>query len=315
MGLIANPKVTIEMVLGTVGWSDSHYYNSVVNVNDPGLYNAAKALAAARASCLGGNIEISLVKMSQDTISRDVNYLKTADLPATSPAGNPPANSGYSGGPNYPGVTPSTTWLYQSPHLSWPIKLLDANNNQIAISYLAGMPQNAGQFGPGPLQGSGNTAGFYLAKYAQYLVDGPWGAASRTFPAGAFNLATSTPITAITYVPAAGTVPPQLQFAVVAAGATSTIAPGVWIRVGGMKYKIPQTKLRLNGSYQVVSYNAGVASVYVPRLNAVPVPFTAFGYMQCATYQLQDYVGYTLDPITHRKRGRVGITARGRRSA
>lgn len=309
MALIPNVKVTMEFAMGAVGWSESHIYNGT-NVNDVGLYAAMKALAKARTQALGGNASFQLVKASQEQVNRDVTYLKRPDVPI------PRAGADYLLGPEYPFAT-ATTWTFQSPHLSWPIKLNDANQNQLAITYCAGMPGSTGQFGPGPYDVNAVASpGGFLDLYAKYLVAGGlWGVASRGWPLGIFDEPHSFSMTAPpAYVPAAGAVPAQIQFTLPAILNGVTIKPGVWIRVGGLKYNAPQNRLRLNGSYQIISYVTNTATVNVPRLRADP-RFASNGYVQAAVYAFQPYQGYTLDNITHRKRGRVASSPAGRRSS
>ena len=314
MGLLANIKVTMEFIQGITGWSESHFYSGVdIALNDPALIADATALAYARAGCLGGDVIIDLVKMSQDNLNRDVAYLKPAAIPQTNPPGNPSSNLGYSNGPTYPDGA-SSLWSFQSPHLSWPLKLTDNNNNQIAIVYLAGMPASKKQFGPGPLQSTGQTAAYYLNNYGTYLATGnKWGALSRAWPAGVFDLASSTPGDALpTYLPAAGPAPARLVFSFPLAGPTADLETYDWIRVGGVNYTTPQTRLRLNGSYQIIGFGPGTVIVAAPRVLTAPT-FTSFGYYQGADYKFAPYQGYTLDNLTHRKRGRVISAPRGRR--
>ena len=155
-----NPKVTMEFYYGQTGWSESLLYTSPVAVNNPTLYADALALVTARAIALdGANAVVALVKMSIENVNRDVAYLAAGDLPQ-------PTGGSYAGGP-----PSNATWIWQSPQLSWPIKFLDTNNNQVAIHYLAGMPATINQTGPGPYQvGSGSTPGSFLQKYAKYVI-------------------------------------------------------------------------------------------------------------------------------------------------
>lgn len=307
MGAVPNVKVTMQFALGSVGWTESHLYVGA-NINDAAVYTDMLALAAARVNCLGGNVRFLLVKASQEQVNRDVRYLKRGDIPL-------PTGGTYSGGP---GAIGGGIWSWQTPHVSWPLKLTDNNANQLAITYLAGMPAAINQIGPGPYDVSnGSTPGGKIQLYADYLVSGgKWGVAGRGWPAGNFTLATSTPMTALpTSQPSQGPVPATISFTVPSPVNGVALVPGVWIRVGGLKYVAPQKRLRLNGTYQVYSYAAGVATVLVPRLRAGPV-FTpgAFGYMQAAAYAFYPYQAYTIDDITHKKRGRVVSSPAGRRS-
>lgn len=308
MGAIPNPKVTMEFSLGTTGWQESHTYANNVAVSDPNLYDAMKELAKQRTQCLGGNVKIELVKASQEQINRDVAYLEREDIPLPNP------DADYPMGPSFP--PRNTFWTYQTPQVSWPLKLTDAFQNQIAITYLAGMPASTFQSGSGPYDvsaGGSSIPGAYLTKYAKYLVRGPWGVAARTWPAGPFTAATAQPMTAVPiYVPAVGGVPAMLKFGFTQPLSGVPLVPGSWIRVGGMKYTSPQ-RIRLNGSWQVFNVAAGVVTVLAPRVKADP-NFASIGYGQAASYAFQDYIGYTLDNITHKKRGRVASSPAGRQS-
>lgn len=300
---IEQPRVTMEFADGQVSWSESHYYNGTPSaLTDPALLAAMAVLCKKRAECLEGGVQFLACKVSLDTINRDVNYLTPPGLPV-------PNAAGYYAGSPQANVSPG--WTFQSPHLSWPIKMVDDNNSQIAIVYVAGMPASITQNGPGPYQATAQTPGSYLASYANQLQVGPWGAAARKWPAP-LTSGNSTPITAFTYIPASASAPTQLQFTVAAAGNTASLAPGVWVRIGGMKYTTPQGRIRLNGSYQVTNYFAGVATVNVPRVKIGPA-VSAFGYMQSASYVFSKYVSFTLNNITHRKRGGSVGKPRGRR--
>jgi hypothetical protein len=306
MGVLGNPKVTMQFTYGTTGWSESHYYFSAVSVTNTALYNNALALIESRVRALDGEYGVvTQVKFSQDNINRDVGYLLTSDLPQ-------PTNKQYSGGPS----SAVATWNWQSPHLSWPIKLQDENNNQLAISYIAGMPAQYQQTGPSPYNVASNTPpGFFLSQYAEYLIGGVWGTASRTWPSDTLTAANSTVMTApVTYTPATGFTPPSLTFTVAQAGIGGPIVPGGYIRVGGLKYVAAQNRLRLNGTYLVATYAAGLATVYVPRLHAAP-QFNSLGWVQAATTTFSAYDDYVLDNQTHRKRGRVIAQPRGRRAS
>lgn len=309
MAAIPNVKVTMDFVYGSIGWSESHIYStSPITVDNAQLYKDAKNLVAARSQCLSGHVKFLQCKFSQEQINRDVAYLKTADLPA-------PATNGYSGGPQ--DLAFSTVWAFQTPHVSWPMKLNDNFQNQLAIVYLAGMPASSGQTGPGPYDCTTVTPGFFLQKYGDYLITGsPWGVASRTWPVGPFTLDTSTPMTAPpTTNPATATAPTTINFTMPATVGGVNIVPGTWIRVGGLKYTTAQNRLRLNGTYQVFQYTGGVATCFVPRLRSGPVFGTNPGYVQAARYAFEGYSAYTLDNITHRKRGRAALQARGRQSS
>lgn len=298
----------MEFALGAVGWTESHIYSGL-DINVQAVYDDMKALALARTNCLGSNVDIKLVKASQEQVNRDVRYLKRGDIPK-------PTTNGYFLGPALIG---GGNWAWQSPHLSWPLKLTDNNQNQLAITYISGMPAQVNQINSGPYDVSaGAPPGQFVAAYANYLIaGGKWGVAGRGWPAGPFDLAHSTPMTAIpTTSPAAGALPATISFTVPSPVNGVNLVAGTWIRVGGLKYSAPQKRLRLNGSYQVYSYNAGVATCLIPRLRAGPV-FTpgAFGYMQAAVYAFYPYQAYTIDDITHKKRGRVVSSPAGRRSS
>ena len=88
--------------------------------------------------------------------------------------------------------------------------------------------------------------------------------------------------------------------------------PGEFIRVGGLKYNSPQNRLRLNGTYQVASVSGNIVVVNAPRIRTNPF-FSTMGYYQAATYSVAPYIDYKIDNITHRKRGRVIGSPRGRR--
>ena len=144
MANIPNPKVTMEFALGSVGWQESHYYVTNVAVDNTTLYAAMKELVAHRVLCLGGNVAVLLVKASQEQLNRDVSYLRRGDIPVAPESGGYPGTS-----PSYPTTGGSGVWAFQSPHVSWPLKLVDDNQNQLAITYLAGMPASKGQRGRG----------------------------------------------------------------------------------------------------------------------------------------------------------------------
>jgi len=298
----------MEFAMGSVGWQEAHVYASNVSVDNPQLYKEMVNLINKRVVCLGGNVVVKVVKASQEQLNRDVAYLKRSDIPVAT-------NSGFPSGPNYPNNT--SNWAFQSPHLSWPIKFSDAFQNGLAITYIAGMPAVVKQNGPGPyevLPGAPVTAGSYLAIYAEYMISGPWGVASRTWPAGPFTAATGQPMTGIpVYHPATATSPPKIDFPITMPLSGIALTPGGWIRVGGLKYTSPQ-RIRLNGSYQAFNVGAGIITVLAPRVKVDP-NFASIGYAQAATYAFEQYTRYTFDDITHRKRGRVVSSPAGRRSS
>ncbi|MGA9671063.1 MAG: hypothetical protein WBQ94_17770, partial [Terracidiphilus sp.] len=82
MGVLANIKCTMEFVYGTTGWSESHFYvGTALGYTQP-VYTDFLALCQARAQCLDPvNATFALGKMSADNITRDVIYIKRADLP------------------------------------------------------------------------------------------------------------------------------------------------------------------------------------------------------------------------------------------
>lgn len=315
MANLPNPRCTMTFTLGKTTWSESHVYASNTAVTDLTLQAAALNLITARVQCLGSNVQVNQVRVSQEQINRDVWYLPRPSIPM-------PTATGYSGGPFYPG---SATYTFQSPHLSWPIKFTDNNQNSIAITYIAGMPALAAQNGPGPFDvtaGASFTAGYFLAKYATYLtMNSPWGAASRTWPAGAFTAATGIAMLGFPSITLrTASQPTLIAFNVPTPTPPASLIPGQFIRVGGLKYNTAQNRLRLNGTYQILQISTATApatglilTCAIPRLNG-PVLFTSFGYYQAATYTFAAYNGYTLDNMTHRKRGGSEFSPRGRRS-
>ena len=312
MANIPNPKVTMEFALGSVGWQESHYYVTNVAVDNTTLYAAMKELVAHRVLCLGGNVAVLLVKASQEQLNRDVSYLRRGDIPVAPESGGYPGTS-----PSYPTTGGSGVWAFQSPHVSWPLKLVDDNQNQLAITYLAGMPASKGQRGQGPFDVYPNERmpGAYIDSYGTYLVGSEkWGVAGRDWPDGAFVLGESTLMTAKPiYVAPTIENPPQIQFTLPNPIRGGALSPGVWIRVGGLKFNSPQ-RIRLNGSYQVVEYAEGKATVNVPRLKADP-QFLNAGWAQAATYTFFKYKSYTINNLTHKKRGRVVSSPAGRVSS
>jgi hypothetical protein len=299
-------RVRMNFQSGNVGWSESHFLNGITDITGVPCYTAMLNLAYARAKLLDGATALMIyVVASLEGISRDVRYLAAADLPI-------PSGGVYNGGNS----SLQNGWGFLSPHVSWPIKLLDANENEICISYVAGYLTATSATGPGPYQSTGKLPGNALTTYADFLATGPYGAASRVWPVGVQTPTNSTVMTGQpTYTPAAGSVPPILTFNVTNPGVGGTVIPGGYFRVWGLKYSAPQNRLRLNGTYQAQTVTGTAVTAYVPRLRAAPTFGLSPGYVQASGYAIQDYSSFTLDPMTHRKRGVGSDRPRGRRSS
>ncbi len=299
-------KTTMFFTDGTVGWTESHFYNSIVALTSPVLYAAAKALCLARVKCLDGKFaKLTDCRLSIDNVNRDSVHLKTTDIPV-------PTASGYSGGPN----PSSTNWTYQTPQVSWPILFDTSIVTTDSIVYIAGMPASTTQTGPGPFDDpSPPVAGTYLQGYADFLVAGPWGAQARTWPVGAQTALNSIPLSAPTMWGAAtASVPNTLTFTVGAWPGGIPPVQGQYIRLGGSKWTSILKRQRYNASYPVLNASATTVTVATPRITIAPA-WTIPGYIQVNIWTVASYVASSLRNLTHHKRGRPTYSPRGRQSA
>lgn len=303
MGVVANPKFTMEFTYGQIGWTESHYYLTTPPLTDSTLNAAGIALANARVQCLDGvNGKLTGMKLSVDNVNRDVYKYGNAAVPQ-------PGASGYAGGPVVDGIV----WTWQSPQVSWPINIETQNATSESITYIAGMPAATDQTGPGPLDvGTAPSPYTYLGIYGRALINGPWGALSRTWPTPTITPGNSTAMGAVpTYLPATATNPATFALSLTPVMAGGTAVPGSYIRLGGLKWTGGVKRQRFNGTYQVTAIVGGLITVAAPRAY-VPVNFTSSGYAQLSTVTVQDYLSFTVDNITHRKRGRPFDLPRGR---
>lgn len=301
--VVPNPKVTMEFDLGTQGWTESHFYTSVVPLTDNGLYDAMVSLVQARCAALDGRYaQLVACKASLDNVNRDVIDLDQGDIPV-------PGGTGYPKGP-----PPSSTavWTYNGYMSAWPCKMNTTNPTTNPLIYITIGSIPSTQTGRLATDSPGNNVAFYIDRYMAELTGGNWGALGRTFLVPGVTYAPTT----ITYHAAAGAVPTQLYFNLAAPGPAPTVFPvGSYFELQGAVYNSPQKRLRLNGTYTVAAYDqtSGILKANVPRLLADP-NFMSYGGVTPATAAVFPYRSYTIRPLTHKKRGRPLDAARGRRS-
>ena len=299
---VANPKVTMEFDMQPQGWTESHFYTSVVPITDVGLYAAMLSLCVARTAALDGRYaQLVACKASIDNVNRDVNNVLTQDLPARNSGGDYPL------GPPFTG----SIWTYNGPQSAWPVKLQTSQTTTNPLVYITIGSLPSTQTGRGPQDAPGLNVLFAINRYLSELTGGNWGALGRTFtvPGVTYTL------TAIAYVPAAGAVPAQLEFTTLAPfPAASVFPPGSFVALNGATYTTAQNRLRLNGTYTVQAYNptTGVVTVNVPRLRSAPT-FGLFGGLTPASAAVFPYAAGIVRNLTHRKRGRPLDAARGRK--
>lgn len=301
--VVPNPKVTLVINDDIQGWTESHFYTASVPLSDNGLYLAAKDLARWRVVCLDGvHARLVDVRMSLDNVNHDSKHLDPIDLPV------PSDTTGYfaQGGPN---ASLSSSWSYQTSQVSWPIIMGTSQNTTNPILYIAGMPASDNQIGPLPADVSAPPSPFaYLQTYANYLITASkWGALARVWSNTSY-LVTVAPI----FTPGAGGTPNTLTFSLAGAPVSTIFPIGSYVRLQGATYTTPQRRIRLNGTYTVLEYTAGVLTVAVPRLLLAPTWF-AFGAINPSTPGVIPYTNATYRKITHKKRGHPLYVARGRR--
>jgi hypothetical protein len=300
--VVPNPKITMDMNSGPNGWSESHFWNSAVPLNNATLVAAALTLCKARCKALDGvNAYLFAARISLDDVNRDSNPVDIDSI-----VRDPIHGYAALGGPD-----PSNTasWAYQTPQVSWQVNLETNSPTCNTTLYMAGMPASVTQSGPMPTQDTPPTVASYLASYLSPLVTGGWGALGRDWSDPTYQL------TGITFTPAAGATPSQLNFAFALPYPTPSAFPvGDYYRMQGTVYTSPQKRLRLNGTYTVAAYNptTGILTANVPRVLVAPV-FTGYGTLQAAEGAVFQYTTWNYRPITHRKRGRAFGGGRGRR--
>ena len=255
-----------------------------------------------RVAALDGRYaQLVACKASLDNVNRDVIDVNQADIPTPSPT------TGYATGPP-PGTT---VWTYNGYMSAWPCKMNSTNPTTNPLVYVTIGSIPSAQVGRLATNAPGNNVAVYIAKYMAELTGGNWGALGRTFLVPGITYV----VTATAYHAAAGAVPAQLSFTLAGPPPVGTALPiGSYIELSGSTYNSPQKRLRLNGTYTINSYNptTGVVIVNVPRLIVDP-GFVTFGGITPATAAVFPYTGYTIRPLTHRKRGRPLDAARGRR--
>jgi len=293
----------MEFDMGSQGWTESHFYTSPVPLTDAGLYDAAVNLVAARTFCLDGRYaQLVDCRMSLDNVNRDSEHLRNVDIPV------PTATGGYSGGPP-PG---SGVWTYNGPFAAWPVLLETSNPTTNPLEYITIGSIVSTQTGRSPNSAPGLNVEFYIQKYIAELVNGNWGALGRNWGGGGGVTYT---VTANAFVGGTNGGPNQFSFTLQAPfPAAATFPIGAYVRLQGSTYTTPQSRLRLNGTYTVVGYNAttGVLTVNAARVKVAPT-WTALGGIQVASAAVFPYRSGVVRPLTHRKRGRPLDASRGRR--
>lgn len=299
---VPNPKLTLEINAGNNGWSESHFYNSAVPLDNATLVSKSLALCAKRACALDGvNAKLFESRISLDNVNRD-----SRPLPLGTVIADPTHGYAALGGPD-PSVT--SAWAYQSVQLSWQVAMRTTSPTCNPILYLPGMPASTGQYGPFPYNDTPPTVSSYLFLYLTELINGSWGALSRDW------LGVSYANSNIITIPASGATPTQLEFTLAAPFPSANTFPvGSYVRLQGATYSTPQRRLRLNGTYTVDKYVPATGLLYVncPRILVAP-DFSAFGGLEVAGPTIATYTSFILRPATHRKRGRPFGGGRGRR--
>jgi len=304
---VPNVKLTffLEHTSGP-GWSETYYYNNLVNPDDTTLYTDTKNLLNARAKALDGvNVTFQRARLSRDDVQRDVYLVARSDLPLA-------VGGVFAGGPD---VQTGINYVWQTPHVSWPLRLETTTVDVEATQYLAGMPASTTQSGDGPYNSNPPTPASYLNQFASYLKNGPWGAKGLSWPAGTQAPGNSIAVSAkpIWTGPTAMS-PATINFPVANWGANPTPSPGDKIRLWGASWNTPLRKQRYNGTWVVQTATAVSATVLAPRVLVDP-DFQVFGYLQLSSYDVFGFTGFFIDNITHKKRGRPTSLPRGRRAA
>lgn len=306
MGALNNVKVT--MFFSTTsgpGFNESHIYQTVVDLNSEVLFEDIINLASWRSQILDGtNCTLFKVRYSIDNINRDRLLLPTEDLPQK----NIP-NGYYIPGINA-GLHP---WVFQSPHLSW---VVDMDTNIPGCNptlYLAGLPMNSGQTGPGPGDMPAPRVLDILPFYLDFLTNGDWGAAFRAWPGNPQTFINSDAFSTVLWTAAGAGLPNNFKFTVPGGWVhNSEPVAGDFIRIAGWKYTSPLKRQRYNGTWKVL--NADATSVTVDASRVTVAPTTGIpGYIQVSVDSTTPYTGYSIANITHRKRGRPTFSLRGRR--
>jgi hypothetical protein len=296
------PKLTMQFNGGTNGWTESHFYTSPVSLDNLGLQAAALLLCKKRCACLDGkNAYLFGARLSIDSVNRDSSPVDISTI----------YQDPVHGYVSLQGPDPSQTsiWSYQTVQVSWTVRLKTSSPTTNPIEYIAGMPAQNTQNGPFPYDSTPPRPGQYLSVYFKELTGSVWGALGRDWTSALYQIGN------IAYNPAGGQNPANFAITFSLPYPVEGIFPaGAYCRMESTTYKSAQTRLRLNGTYTVGSYNAttGVLVVNCPRVIVAPT-FLALGTMQSADGAVFQYTDYFFGEITHRKRGRPFGGGRGRR--
>jgi hypothetical protein len=303
MGALPNVKITMFFDDGVQGWSETHYTAETSIGSATNSYQLMLALVNARILLVDGtNVTFLKARTSVDNISRDRQLLLQKDVPTKLPG------KGYQGGINA-GTVP---WAWQSPHVSWVVDMDTEVDGVNPTQYLAGMPANTGQIGNNAYTATAPSPGTLMEAYYSLLVNGSYGCAYRKWPSNPPTIATSTLLGSITWAGASGAMPNNFTFAVGAPAVLPVVPAGTYVRLWGATYTSVLKRIRLNGTYKVISSTTTAMVVACPRVTVAPT-WGIPGYVQVATFDYTPYTGYTIGTLTHRKRGRPTSAARGRR--
>ena len=164
--IVPNPKVTMEFDLEPQGWTESHFYTSVVPLTDAGLYTAMVDLVAARCAALDGRYaQLVACKASIDNVNRDVTDVNQSDIPIPATGGAYPDGPPPSGG----------TWTYNGYMSAWPCKMNTTHGTTNPLIYITIGSIPSTQAGRLAVSASGFNVAYYIAKYMNELKGGNWG--------------------------------------------------------------------------------------------------------------------------------------------
>jgi hypothetical protein len=311
--VVPNIKCDMDIVFGTTGWTESHYYTVTGGtLYDAPLQQAAFALAQARCIFLDPNqASIADIRLSVDATNRDATHVA------------PPSPAGDNGG-FYPGQSSAFVGYhqgicFQTPQVSWPVMLRTQQSTTRPIIYLGGFPGSDTLSGPYPTQDGAPTTAYFMDQYLTVLTNGLWGCKARLWQSG--SPPASKPLFPLTGPPVftAGVSggPGTLFFPLASIPSDPYCAAGGYLRLSGQRYTSPQKRLRLNGTYQIAgvsstSPNIGI-TVVVPRILVSPA-WIGTGFVQIASPGVLPYLApWAYRKLTHKKRGRVTGAPRGRR--